>query len=293
VTRLRYFLRRATESMRRRPQVTLVAVVTIWVAVFVTGLCAAALSAGERLLAGLAGDVQIAVYLADGADLAAAQEAARAAAPGREVRAVSAEESLARLRASLGDDAALLEGVGADVLPPSVEVAAGGLALPEIRALAERLKAVPGARDVDDGNAWIEGAERVLAGLRWAGLALFGGLALGTAILVSNTLRLGVFARRDEIEIMKLVGATDAFVQAPFLLEGLLQGLAGAALAAAALVATHAAVAPRLGALLHDHAALSLGQLLPARLLGGLVLAGAVLGLLASVLAVSRHLRRT
>jgi len=292
VTRLAYFVRRALESMRRRPHVTLVAVATIWVAVFVTGLAAAALSAGERLLAGFAGDVQVAVYLQKGADVVAARDAARAIAAGRKVEVVRPADAMARLRASLGDDGALLEGVEAEVLPASIEVNAAGLTVTQVRALADRLKKVPGAKDVDDGNAWLDGAEQLLAGLHAAGLALFAGLALGTAILVSNTLRLGVFARRDEIEIMKLVGATNAFVQAPFLIEGLLQGLLGAILATLALLGVRAALAARVGALLHDSAALSRAALLPSRLLAALVLGGAVLGLLASALAVSRHLRR-
>jgi cell division transport system permease protein len=293
MTRLSYFLRRALESMRRRPHVTLVAVVTIWVAVFVTGLCAAALAAGERLLSGFAGDAQVAVYLAAGSDPSAALDAAQRLAPGRRVVVVRPDEALSRLRTSLGDDASLLEGVAADVLPASLEVSAAGLALPEVRALAERLKQVPGAKDVDDGNAWVDGAERLLAALRLAGLAVFAGLAIGTAILVSNTLRLGVFARRDEIEIMKLVGATSSFVQAPFLIEGLLQGLAGAGLASVGLLAAHAAVAPRLGGLLRDAALLSREAILPGRLLLSLVLAGAGLGVVASALAVSRHLRKS
>ena len=292
MTRLAYFVRRALESMRRRPHVTLVAVATIWVAVFVTGLAAAALSAGERLLAGFAGDVQVAVYLQKGADVVAARDAARAIAAGRKVEVVRPADAMARLRASLGDDGALLEGVEAEVLPASIEVNAAGLTVTQVRALADRLKKVPGAKDVDDGNAWLDGAEQLLAGLHAAGLALFAGLALGTAILVSNTLRLGVFARRDEIEIMKLVGATNAFVQAPFLIEGLLQGLLGAILATLALLGVRAALAARVGALLHDSAALSRAALLPGRLLAALVLGGAVLGLLASALAVSRHLRR-
>jgi cell division transport system permease protein len=146
---------------------------------------------------------------------------------------------------------------------------------------------------VDFGNAWLERVERLLRQLRWAGLALFGVLALGTAVLVSNTLRLGVFARRDEIEIMRLVGATDAWVEAPFLIEGVLQGLLGSGLAAAALVGLHALLAPRVAAAVGFAAPLALGDVLPGRLLLALVSGGAALGLLASALAVGRWLRRT
>jgi cell division transport system permease protein len=109
---------------------------------------------------------------------------------------------------------------------------------------------------------------------------------------VANTLRLGVFARRDEIEIMKLVGATDTFVQLPFLIEGLVEGLAGGALAAASLVTACAAALPRVsGALALAHP-LAARDVLPPPILAALVAAGAALGLAASALAVARELRR-
>ncbi|MFL5379941.1 MAG: cell division protein FtsX, partial [Myxococcales bacterium] len=180
--------------------------------------------------------------------------------------------------------------VGADVLPASLEVAARGLSLAELRALANRLKQVPGAKDVDEGNAWLDGAERILGALRWAGLVAFGALAMGTAILVSNTLRLGVFARRDEIEIMKLVGATNAYVRTPFLLEGMLQGLAGAILAVLGLEIVQRVVIPRAAAAFSFAAGAAAPHLLPAHL-GILLGAGAVVGLLGSYLAVARFLR--
>jgi cell division transport system permease protein len=291
VTRLGYFLRRALEALARRPQVAAVAIATIAVALFVTGLAWSGLRGAERLLAGSGGAARVSVYLADGSDLAAARAAAERLAPGRPVEAVTPAVALARLRASLGDDASLLDGVEPGVLPAAVEVAVDGLPLPEVRALAARLAAVPGAQDVDEANAWLDGADRLLRALRLGGLAVLAALALGTAILVANTLRLGVFARRDEIAIMKLVGATDAFVRAPFLVEGAVQGAAGGVLAAGALLAAHAAAAPRLAALVPDAGAVSRAALVPPALLLALVAAGAALGLVASALAVSRHLR--
>jgi cell division transport system permease protein len=287
-----YFLRRALDAMRRGPRVAFVATFTIAVAVFVTGLFAAALHGAERLLGAWAGEVQISVYLDPAADLDAARAAAAALAGGRPVDAVSSAEALSRFRASLGAEGALLDGVRPEVLPPSVEVRAGGARLSEARALAKRLEAVPGAREVDFGDPWLERLEALLGRLRWAGAALFAALAAGAAVLVSNTLRLGVFARRDEIEIMKLVGATDAFVQTPFLIEGLLQGLSGGALAVGGLVGLAAAVLPRLGAVLGPAAALRRADVLPVGLVAALVGGGAMLGLFASALAVGRELER-
>jgi cell division transport system permease protein len=287
-----YFTGRALEAMVRGPYVALVGTATIFVAVFATGLFAAALGGAERLLAAWAGDVRISVYLAPGVDLDAARRAVEAAAPGRAVRAVPAAEALRALAADLGEDAKVLEGVPATALPDAVDVVAPGISLADARVLAARLRALPGAADVDYGTAWLESLERFVARARTASVVLFAALALATAVLVSNTLRLAVFARRDEIEIMKLVGATDAFVAAPFLIEGFLQGLLGAALALGALLAAHAALVPRLRAAARVADALTIRDTLPPTLVVALLAGGALVGLLGSALSVGRTLRR-
>jgi cell division transport system permease protein len=286
-------VRRAVGAMTRSPYVTLVGTATIFVAVFATGLLAAALGGAERLLQTWAGEVQLSVYLAPGSDLEAAARAARAIAPGRAVEAVPGATALRRLSAELGDQARVLDGVGPGALPDAVEVSAPGASLAAARDLAARLRAgVPGAADVDYGNAWLETLERLVRRARVAAVALFAALAIATAVLVSNTLRLAVFARRDEIEIMKLVGATDGFVSAPFLVEGFLQGVLGAGLAVGALAALHAVLVPRLAAAVAVAGSLRMADTLPPPLLAGLVLGGGAVGLLGSALSVARTLRR-
>jgi cell division transport system permease protein len=285
--------RRALESMARGPYVALVGAATVFVAVFATGLFAGALGSAERLLAAWAGEVRVSVYLAPGADLERAREAAAALAPGRRVEAVPSEVALSRLADSLGEQAHVLEGVGPGALPDAVEIEAPGLSLEGARELAARLRSVPGADDVDYGTAWLEGLERFVSRARTAAIFLFGALALATAILVSNTLRLAVFARREEIAIMKLVGATDAFVATPFLLEGLLQGLLGAGAAVLALAGVHGLLVPRLAAAVSAASALTLGDTLPPALVLALVGGGAGIGLLGSALSVARALRRS
>ena len=286
-----YFLRRAGQAIARGPRLALVSTVTIFVAVFVIGLFAAALRGAERLMARWTGEVRISIYLDPSADLEAARAAAGAAAPGLAVEAVTAPEALRRFREALGPQGSLLEGIAPDVLGPSVEVRAAGLRLPQARALAARLEATPGAREVDYGEAWLGPLEEWVGRARWAGLLLLAVLGGGAAVLVANTLRLGVFARRDEIEIMKLVGATDTFVQGPFLLEGVLVGAAGGALAAGTLAALARFALPRLAGALQVAAPLR-GEVLPAALAAGLVGGGAALGLVASALAVGRELGR-
>ena len=287
-----YFTRRAFEAMLRGPYVAFVGTATIFVAIFATGLLAAALGGAERLLQGWAGEVELSVYLAPGADLEAAARATRALAPGRAVEAVPAATALRRLADVLGEEARVLEGVGPGALPDAVEVRAPGISLAGARELARTLRGVPGAAEVDYGNAWLEKLEAFVGRAKIAAIVLFTALAVATAVLVSNTLRLAVFARRDEIEIMKLVGATDGFVTAPFLIEGVLQGLLGGGLAVLALLGLHALLVPRLRAAVALASRLTLRDTLPPSLVLGLVLGGALVGLLGSALSVARTLRR-
>ena len=293
IVRPLYFARHALQAMLRGPYVAFVGTATIFVAIFATGLLAAALGGAERLLSAWAGEVEISVYLSRGADLAAAAREARSAAPGLEVEAVPAATALRRLSDALGEEAKLLEGVGPGALPDAVEVRAPGITLAGARDLSARLRAaVPGAADVDYGNVWLERLERFVARAKLAAVVLFSALALATSVLVSNTLRLAVFARRDEIEIMKLVGATDGFVAAPFLIEGAIQGLLGAALAVAGLLAAHAAVVPRLRSAFALASGLRVADTLPPGLVLALVAGGATVGILGSALSVVRTLRR-
>jgi cell division transport system permease protein len=287
-----YFVRRALDAMRRGPYVAIVGTATIFVAVYAIGLFAASLGGAQRLLGAWAGEVRIAVYLKAGTDLVLAREEAQRIAGERRVVAVPASAALKRLAETLGDQAHVLEGVGADALPDAVEVEAPGIGLAGAKELAGRLRAVTGADEVDYGNAWLEKLETFVARARFASVFLLAALGLATAVLVANTLRLAVFARREEIEIMKLVGATDAFVGAPFLIEGLLQGLLGAVLAVTALFATHAAAAPRLRATVKLAELLTVRDTLPPGLVLTLIGGGAVIGLLASALAVLRYLRK-
>ncbi len=288
-----YFTRRALEGMARGPYVALVGIATIFVALFATGLLAGVLGGAERLLAAWAGEVKISVYPDAGTDLAASRAAVAAAAPGREVRAVPAAVALRQLSAELGDQAHVLDGVGPGALPDSVDVIAPGISLEQARALAGRLRALPGVADVDYGNAWLEKLELLVSRARLASVVLFAVLALATAVLVGNTLRLAVFARREEIEILKLVGATDSFVSTPFLIEGVIQGMTGAGLAVLALLAVYAGVVPRLQATVPLASALRLGDTLPSGLLLGLLGGGAAVVLLGSAMAVVRTLRRS
>ena len=290
--RVLHTFRRASDALLRAPYVTAVAVGTIYVALLLTGAFAATLGAGGRLIAGWAGEVPVSLYLAPGADLEAARAAALALAPDAEVEAVPPAEAMRRLRTSLGAEGRVLDGLGDDALPPSVELRFRDLSHERAHALASLLLAVPGAVEVDDGAIRVARLEALVDRARKLGLLLLGLLGAATAILVSNTLKLAVYARRDEIEIMKLVGATNLYVSAPILLEGVIQGLLGAGMAVATLAAANLVLLPRVREAVPLAARLTPADILPGQMLLAIVVGGAALGLVASAISLQRFLRR-
>jgi len=147
-------------------------------------------------------------------------------------RFVSKEEALRDLRKALGSQAGLLDGLSENPLPASYELVlqkskAEGTAPQEIRKGLERL---PGVADVHYSEDWLERLEGLLDVVRLVGFVIGGLLCMGILFIVTNTIKLTIYSRKEEVEILKLVGATDWFVKVPFLLEGSMQGIIGGAL---------------------------------------------------------------
>ncbi|MEK9628980.1 MAG: permease-like cell division protein FtsX [Nitrospinota bacterium] len=108
-----------------------------------------------------------------------------------------------------------------------------------IRELAETLKNQKGVESIEYGEEWIRRFERFIVFSQIFLFAMGGLLCLGLTLIISNTIRLSIYSRQDEIELMLLIGATPRFVKIPFLLEGMLQGLAGSVLALALIGGAH------------------------------------------------------
>jgi cell division transport system permease protein len=283
-------------SIRRAPLAQVVAIGTIAVALLLVCLVRLIGENVTRIAAGWGRGVHMTVYLEDGLSPTRARQIADHVARIPEVERVEQVEpkqAWARLQKSLGDKGDLLDGVEESMLPASIEVTLRPGVAPLARTLPwyERLRHTAGVEDIELMGDWVERVAAIERLLRAAGLAL--GLLVGLACLyiVASTIRLAVFARRDEIEILKLVGATDGFVKAPFLVEGTMQGLAGAALALALVYAVFRSTAPwieqTLGAGL---CASPLAFLRPLEVTVAL-LGGALLGLGGSAVAVGRHVR--
>jgi cell division transport system permease protein len=207
-------------------------------------------------------------------------------------RLVTPEEALVRVRRSLGDSGGVLTqdaaGVGLGwVVEVQPDVASGATA----GSLASAISKVAGVDEVMHPGGEVERVRALMRLLRGAGIFLALLVGMVTIIVVSNTVKLTLFARRDEIAIMKLVGATDVFVRVPFLIEGLVQGILGSGAALAAVYLLHATIAGLLKVALSG--AMGAFVLEPLPVPGALLIlaGGAVLGTLGATLSLGRFLR--
>ncbi|MDH3520215.1 MAG: ABC transporter permease [Myxococcales bacterium] len=295
-SRLGCFVRSAVRGIAASPVTSAVAVATIAITLVLVGAFALLVSNMEALLDEFGDALHVTAFLEEGLTDAARRELANVAGTveGVEsVRLVDKQEALERFRRGVGRGAALLEGLSENPLPASLEItlhparrSAAGLDV-----VVHSLSGLPGIADLASGQDWVEGYLRAVALIRGIGVGLGAILALATLLIVANTIRLAVLSRRDEIEILSLVGASRAFVNAPFLIEGVLQGAAGGALAALLLFLMFRLVLPGFEFGLE----LVLGGLAP-RFFSpletlGLVAAGAGLGLVGSGAALAAESR--
>jgi cell division transport system permease protein len=282
---VRYALREALAAFRRAP-ITVLAAAMVGLALFVVGLFSLATFNMEEALAQVESRVEVVAYLRDDVRTSeielARQELARAAQV-QDVRYVSRETALENARRDLED----LEDVFADLtvnpLPASLEIQlqAQHRTRESVEDVSRLAAAYPFVEDVVYGREWVD---KIFALRRIAGatVGVMGtAFALVAALIMGTALKIAVFARRDEIHVMRLVGARDGFIRLPFLLEGAITGLLGSLFA---ILLTY--VTFRLAySFLFELSWVPFSWVL----LG--VLAGVVFGVLASGVSVRRHLR--
>ncbi len=155
----------------------------------------------------------------------------------KSVEYVSKDRALKELKDELKGHEGILDGVDANPLPASFEVRVldSYLDSGKVRTIVESLRRLPWAEDIQYSQEWVEKFSAFLRFFEVAATMVGVFLAAATVFIISNTIRLAVYARKEEIEIMKLVGASDMFIRVPFFIEGVVQGLAGGFLAFAVL----------------------------------------------------------
>jgi cell division transport system permease protein len=185
----------------------------------------------------------------------------------------------------------VLTDLGEGVLPASLEITlTAEAARPAVVASFAEQLAGPEFTDIDYGREWVERFNAFLSLLKALGVILGLLILISAMFLVTNTVYLIVYNRRDELEIARLVGASDRYITAPFLFEGFTQGLLGGLLATAGLWAVYRVLVLRLQEALQLEVAGELAFIPPAYV-ALLALSGVILGLTAATIAVKRFLR--
>jgi cell division transport system permease protein len=298
VTRLRalvYGVGRALRGSAGRPLVTILSTGAIGVALLLVGLAVLAARNVGAVTGRWDRGVQMIVYLTDGTT----PERARAigAVLGslhaiERVDYVPPDAAWRRLADSLGSQRRdLLDGVEAGFLPASLEVRlAGGVrSVAAASPVIDKLKHTPGVEEVEFLGDWVDRLTALLGALRFGALLL--ALLVGGACIyiVAGTIQLGMYARKDELDVLRLVGATDAFIRLPLVVEGALQGTVGAAIGVGLLYGVYRFGAPTLERLLGGAIGAVHLDFLGPTLVAGALGAGLVFGVLGSWLAIGRH----
>jgi cell division transport system permease protein len=287
---LRYALEEAIGSLWRGRYSGLLSTVTIAVALFVLGAFLAVTANLQRLSSEWSNAAEMSVYLTDQVTPADRSAIEAVLTPGSVVAAreyVSKADALVRFKRTFGDLATATDGLSGNPLPASYEVTlrTGPGAEERLDALGATLRQTAGVADVRYDRLWLARLRSVVAIVSGVGLVLGSVLTIAAALTVANVVRLALYARRDELDIMQLVGAPQVYIRGPFVMEGVLQGGLGALVALAALGVAFFALRGRYLGPMASALNLSSVHFLPLELCAFLLVGGMIVGCLGGFVA--------
>lgn len=243
-----YFIREVFISLKRNNWMTFASISTVAVSLLILGLFLIMVLNLNNMATALESQVQINVYLHDDLSdekMEAIGEKIKKISGVEEVQFVTKKEAMERFKQRLGDQQGLLTALGdVNPLPNAFEVK---LNSPEhVKAAADAINTYEGVENAKFGQEVIDQLFELTKMIRIFGFVIIVFLAFATIFIISNTIRLTVFARRKEIGIMKYVGATDWFIRWPFLMEGMVLGFVGSIVATMVLRNSYGAVVARI-----------------------------------------------
>ncbi len=287
-----YFVKETYKSIRRNGFMSFASISTVAVSLLVLGMFLMIFLNTNNLAQYLESQVQVSVYMQDNAteqELNATKEKLQKMPGVVKVTYITKQQALSRFKERLGDQEQLLNSLGTEnPFPSSFEIQVDS---PErIKTITPQISQIPKVETAKFGQEVVEHLFQLTKILRFGGILLVIFLAMATLFIISNTIRLTVFARRKEVVIMRYVGATDWFIRWPFLLEGMTLGFFGAVLASIFINSIYAGLLERI------HATLAFLPLLPTSPLLlyvdlFLLLAGTGIGALGSYISLRKFLR--
>ena len=247
VRTIEYYIREVFISLRRNNWMSVASIGTVAVSLFIFGMFLMMVMNMNKLAENMESQVQINVYLLDKVDRQQARDIEKNLKEIEGVESVgfvTKDEAMERFKDRLGDQKTLLDALDeTNPLPDSFEVTVTNPDL--VKTAAEKMEKLDGVECAKYGQDVMEHLFEITRLLRIFGFTLMLVLAFATLFIISNTIRLTVFARRKEIAIMKYVGATDWFIRWPFVMEGMVLGLFGSIIAAMVLRTAYTAMAEK------------------------------------------------
>jgi cell division transport system permease protein len=293
---MRYFFGEAAESLLRGWRPAAFSMLTIAAGLFVLGFFLLVNANLQRLVGRWSDSADLAVYLRDDASpeqVSAINEMVTRSGLAASVQQLTKEDARREFAHTFPDLAGTAAGLDRNPFPASLEVRLNNQAQSTPAAVDTFVTAVSGMAGVADvryDRRWLARLTAVVRVVRSVGILIVTLLAVASALTVASVVRLAAAARRDEIEIMQLVGAPVAYIRGPFIAEGLLQGGIGAILAVLLLLGAFAVMRARVGTALTEAIGLTGLSFVPVELLILLVLGGMTLGSLGGFI-VARSVR--
>ena len=295
-----YFFKQSIQGFARNLSTTLGSIITIFLSLFIIGLFLVGATVVDNIVKSVESEVSITAYVKDGAeqaDLDAVQNYIKGLDGVSSVTFTTKEQALEEFRA-MSSNADIVDELGGNPLPASINIE---LSNPQqVQDVANQIQSSELFAKVADeenpadslkyGQRTVERLFQVTSYLRYGGIILIALLVFIALVFINNTIRLAIMARRKEIAIMRLVGASNGFIRGPFLMEGALHAIIGAALAIGSIELIRRLALPKLQASL---------AFLPIQVEGNifiiiylaLLVAGLVIGLIGSAVAMRRYLK--
>jgi cell division transport system permease protein len=294
--RLRYFFQRTMFSMRQNPLLCSATIGTVAIALMLLAFFTLIVLNIQNLAREWSRDIQVVVYLDQVPSEQKLQEwmdEIKQYPDIEHINYVSQQQAFDRFHTRLGQNSDLLEGLMPEILPASLEISLAESARSRrgTERLIELLKSNSDFHNFRYGQEWLDRYDAFIFLLKLTGTMAGGFLIFATLFIISNTIKLTIYARRDELEIMGLIGATPMFIKTPFMAEGALQGAIGATIALGGChILYYFFLKNGLAALLTTATVENI-QFLPLGYQGGIILLGLFLGLVGSLLPLRKFVR--
>lgn len=300
---LAYFFKESLQGFTRNFSTALGSIITIFLSLLIIGVFLVGACIVNNLVSSIEDEVSITAYVADDAqqsDIDSLMNSIKGIEGVASVSFTTKDQALENFRNSMTSNPDVLDQLdGTNPLPASIDVE---LSDPQmVEQVAAQIEANSTFRSICDepdnpadslkyGQQTVDKLFSLTNYVRYIGIALIVLLTFIALVFINNTIRLAILARRKEIAIMRLVGASNGFIRGPFLMEGALHALIGAGLAVAALQALRVFALPQLQSAL-SFLPLEVGTQMYLIICVSLILAGLIIGLLGSAFAMRRYLK--